>query len=116
VVVLDEGSTDHSHRIVSVFARNMPHNTIVGGDPATNAGCARNRRVTAARRAILIFLDADDRFLKPHIHVCCQVMEDPTVHFVKIGFALDEPVDPEWERRIALCARTRETGQQGLSG
>jgi glycosyltransferase involved in cell wall biosynthesis len=115
VVVVDDGSTDDSHRIVSEFALDQPRYTIIRGDSATNAGCARNRGAAAAQREILFFLDADDRFLEPHIHVCCQALEDPAVQFVKTGVARDDPVHPEWEGRIANSLVIKKHNRRGAN-
>ena len=54
----------------------------------------------ASRGDILFFLDGDDQFLEPHIHVCCGILGDPRVDFVKTAVALDDPVHPDWEGRI----------------
>jgi glycosyltransferase involved in cell wall biosynthesis len=100
VVVVDDGSTDRTHDVVSGFAHGRPDYTVIRRDASSNASCARNTGVAAARGDILFFLDGDDQFLDPHIHVCCQILDDPSVDFVKTAVGLDDPVHPDWEGRI----------------
>jgi len=100
VVVVDDGSQDETYRVVAEHARGRDGFTVVRRPTSSNAACARNTGVAAARGDILFFLDGDDRFLDRHVLVCCRALEDPAVAFVKTGVALDDPVHPEWEARI----------------
>ena len=49
VIVVDDGSRDDSHRVVSEFARGKDHYTIVRREGSTSAGCARNKGASTAR-------------------------------------------------------------------
>lgn len=61
VIVVDDGSTDDTARLVSDAARRDPRIRLLRG-AGEGAGAARNRAIAAARGAWIAPLDADDRF------------------------------------------------------
>lgn len=62
VVVVDNGSTDGTDRVVRRFARRHPALRVrVVREPRPGVSRARNRGACAARGRILLFLDADSR-------------------------------------------------------
>ena len=60
LVVVDNGSTDDTTRVVEDYKRLLPNLTLVSAPEKQNASYARNRGVESARGAAFIFCDADD--------------------------------------------------------
>ncbi len=62
VVVVDNGSTDGTARVVRRFAQRHPELSVrVVREPRPGVSRARNRGACAARGRVLLFLDADSR-------------------------------------------------------
>lgn len=59
IICIDDGSTDRSPEILAFFAAFDERITIIT-QPASNAGCARNRGLEIATGKYLYFMDADD--------------------------------------------------------
>jgi glycosyltransferase involved in cell wall biosynthesis len=75
VIVVDDGSTDESHRIIARFAgRVVPVLKENGGQTsAFNAGFA------ASRGEVVCFLDADDLLLPEAMGAAVQALRDPRI-------------------------------------
>jgi tetratricopeptide (TPR) repeat protein len=100
VVIVDDGSTDDTPRIVHDFAASHSGRRAVRRPRPTSPSAARNAGVRAANGNILFFLDGDDLFLPDHLAGCCRVLTDD-FDFVKTGVRLADPVHPDWTKRIA---------------
>lgn len=85
-ILVDDGSTDGSDRIVERAAEEdsrirffrMPQN----GGPAS----ARNRAIQEARGQYLAFLDADDLWLEQKLERCLRYMQENNYEFVYHSF------------------------------
>ena len=62
IIVVDDGSTDASARIIAEFAAADARIRVVPGPATGRAGAARNAGLDVAQGDYLAFLDADDRF------------------------------------------------------
>jgi glycosyltransferase involved in cell wall biosynthesis len=113
IVVVDDGSTDHTFDVVRQVAADKPHYLTLRRDRASSPSCARNFGVAASHGELLFFLDGDDFFLAEHVHECCQALAKPECCFAKTAVRLRDPVHPDWQRRIEhsvvinLCVRRR---------
>jgi glycosyltransferase involved in cell wall biosynthesis len=69
VIVVDDGSTDHTPEIVEYFAAQDPRIRLIR--TKHNGGCApaRNRALEAARGEWITILDADDRFAPRRLEI-----------------------------------------------
>ncbi len=103
VVVSDDGSTDGTW---AEIGRLMAADGRVRGVRSRvnrGAGPARNAGVAAARGEILLFLDADDRFLPPHVGACIsELLRHPEAGLVKTDIAVDSPLHPEWRHALRV--------------
>lgn len=101
VIVVDDGSTDATARLVDEFAATRPHVTLLG-QANKGPGAARNAAATAGTAPVIMYLDGDDLFLPLHIAVCLDLLDQhPKAGFVKTGVRLDESVHPGWKTNIA---------------
>ncbi|MBS0321757.1 MAG: glycosyltransferase [Proteobacteria bacterium] len=64
LIVVDDGSTDHSAALIADYQAQRPDVVRVESGPNRGAAAARNRGIALARGRFLLFLDADDR-LRP---------------------------------------------------
>src|SRR5262244_3982317 len=60
VVVVDDGSSDHTAKIVSAVAEDDPRVTLLRHQSRRGASAARNTAIEIARGAWIAVLDADD--------------------------------------------------------
>ena len=70
IIVVDDGSPDHTSEVV----RGFPHLQYI---VQTNQGlaAARNRGIQASKGEFLVFLDADDRLLPNHFETCLRAFD-----------------------------------------
>jgi tetratricopeptide (TPR) repeat protein len=100
VVIVDDGSTDDTPRIVQRFAAGQPAWKVVRRPQASSPSCARNTGANLAGGDILFFLDGDDLFLPTHLLACWRALQEPNVEFVKTGVRLVSSVHLDWKDRI----------------
>src|SRR5262249_46192235 len=62
-VIVDDGSTDGTERVVADFARNRADWVVVRRERPSSPSCARNTGVQRSKGELLFFLDGDDLFL-----------------------------------------------------
>jgi len=97
VIVVDDGSTDHSGEVARSFADGgvrYCHQVHAGIGPA------RNKGVELAQGDFLAFLDADDRWPQDKIERQLRAFEgDPTLEMV-FGQAMQLQNGPEWESGV----------------
>lgn len=68
VIVVDNGSTDHTHRVVSGWLSAHPQiNGLLLSEPRPGASAARNRGLDFVKTDITLFFDSDDEMLPTHI-------------------------------------------------
>jgi tetratricopeptide (TPR) repeat protein len=113
VVLVDDGSTDDTHRVAQQYAHNRPGWQIVRRSQPSSPACARNIGVRHAHGSGLFFLDGDDLFLPDHLAGCYRALQQDGLDFVKSGVRLADPVHPDWRPRIEnslvlnLCVQRR---------
>lgn len=100
VVIVDDGSTDDTPRMVQRLAAGKADWKVVRRPQPSSPSCARNTGARLARGEILCFLDGDDLFLPPHLLTCWRALQEPDVDFIKTGVRLVSPVHPDWKERI----------------
>jgi glycosyltransferase involved in cell wall biosynthesis len=111
VVVVDDGSTDDTLRAVRAAAAGKDLYRVVARAEPSSPAHARNTGVAASSGTLLFFLDGDDLFLPDHVFECYRNFEAPDFAFAKGRVATDDPVHPDWRRRIDhsvvinLCVR-----------
>jgi tetratricopeptide (TPR) repeat protein len=100
VIVVDDGSTDDTPHLLRRIIAGQSAWQVVRRDQPSSPSCARNTGARQARGDVLFFLDGDDLFLPDHIAVCCRVLREGGIDFVKTGVRLASPVHPDWKERI----------------
>jgi len=100
LVVVDDGSSDATLRTALEMARGKDGYRVLHRTESSSPACARNCGVAASRGNLILYLDADDRFLADHIRLCHQAMRDPAIDFVKTSVALSDAIHPDWAGRI----------------
>jgi glycosyltransferase involved in cell wall biosynthesis len=100
IVLVDDGSTDDTPGVLARETAGKDYYRILRRPRPTSPSCARNIAAEAATGSLLFFLDADDLYLSDHLRVCCELLADPTVNFVKTSVRLADPVHPDWRERI----------------
>lgn len=82
VIVVDDGSTDDTARVVARFGERVVYLHQPNAGPAT----ARNNGVRRARGDLVALLDSDDRWLPRKLEVQLPLFADPGVGVVYGGF------------------------------
>lgn len=75
VVVVDDGSTDESARVVEAFARETNARLRLVSQANAGPGAARNRGLREARGEFAAFLDADDEWLPDFLSEGVRLLE-----------------------------------------
>lgn len=84
IVVIDDGSTDGTRRVVSEFAEQGIKYIL---QPNSSAGAARNRGIRETSGDFIAFLDADDCWLADKIRLQVQYLEQHQHAALVSGFA-----------------------------
>ena len=101
IVVVDDASTDNTASAVEERARANPRIMLLRSE--SNRGPSHSRNVGAAHAdaELLFFLDGDDAFCEPHLHLCLSLTEKfPEAGMIKTGIVLADPIDPHWYRSL----------------
>jgi tetratricopeptide (TPR) repeat protein len=100
VVVVDDGSSDETPRVVEAFLAGREGWRSLRRSAPTSPAAARNAGAALARGDALFFLDGDDLFLPNHLAACLRVLREGGADFVKTGVRLADPVHPDWRGPI----------------
>jgi tetratricopeptide (TPR) repeat protein len=100
VLVVDDGSTDETPRLVQRALLGKPDWRILRRPQASSPSCARNTGARQTRGALLFFLDGDDLFLPSHLTACYRLLQEDGLDYVKTAVRLASPVHPDWKERI----------------
>ncbi len=76
IVVVDDGSTDDTPRVVQSFLAGRPDWRVLRRPEPSSPGAARNAGVGQSHGDLLFFLDGDDLFLPPHLAACWRAMRE----------------------------------------
>ncbi len=84
VVVVDDGPSGPTQRIVEDFARRHPSHRVSYSRNDRNFGAAHTRNVAfaKARGEFVALLDADDRWLPDHLTVSAEALQDSSLDIV----------------------------------
>jgi len=104
VVVVDDGSTDASPRIVADYAARDPRVRLLQ-QPNAGPAAARNRGIAAARGELIAFLDADDAWAPGKLAAQAALFAaDPSLGLVHCGVRF---VDADGEEVTGWVRQTR---------
>lgn len=93
VVVVDDGSKDHTHEVVGDFGRTDRRIRYIW-QPNRRLAEARNTGIDYSVGAYITFLDSDDEYLPDHLQLrLAYLQENPEVHMVHGGI---EVVNGDW--------------------
>ena len=109
VVVVDDGSTDDTPRVVQSFLAGRQGWRLLRRPEPSSPGAARNAGVGQAHGELLFFLDGDDQFLPPHLTACWRADARGQVRLRQVGRASGGP----GPRRLARPHRTHARHQPG---
>lgn len=86
VVIVDDGSTDDSPRVLAEYARRDPRRIRILRQPNRGLVAARNTAIAQARGRFVTFLDSDDEYLPSHLELRVRFMrEHPDVELIHGG-------------------------------
>jgi glycosyltransferase involved in cell wall biosynthesis len=95
VIVVDDGSTDHTEETLSPFRNRLRYIRT----PNQGAGAARNRGVREATRPLVAFMDSDDEWMPHKLHLQRTLMgQRPDVVFCFSDFGVREGAGKEARR------------------
>lgn len=125
IVVVDDCSPDDTVDVVRRWGRAHPDQglALIVNNQNRGAGRARNAGVAAALGPYLWFLDADDRFLEPHLHVTAGALDtNPRWDYVRTDMLfdrIDSQVSGVWRQASVrtypcnLCIRREAHARTG---
>ncbi|WP_313277090.1 glycosyltransferase family 2 protein [Timonella senegalensis] len=83
VIVVNDGSTDHTARVASSFADRLPLLTVLENATSQGVSRARNRGIEAATGGALCFLDPDDWYGPRYLRTCLDALNGLDLDFVR---------------------------------
>lgn len=105
VIVVDDASTDSSRDTVLAYARETGRPTaVLALEHNVGQATGRNRGVMHAEGDVVMFLDADDRYLPNHVLECHNVMQaDPALGMASFLIRLppDLGLHPSWQAALS---------------
>lgn len=81
LIVVDDGSTDDTFRIVSEKANEVENIRIISNIFTKGPSGARNSGIRAAKGAYISFLDSDDEWFECHLEECMEAIEKTGYEF-----------------------------------
>ncbi|WP_448192937.1 glycosyltransferase family A protein, partial [Azospirillum sp. sgz301742] len=88
---------EFSGRRSEELARANPQIMLLRNENNQGPSQCRNPGATHTDAELLFFLDGDDAFCEPHVHLCLALMEKfPNTGMVKTGIVLANPIDSYW--------------------
>jgi hypothetical protein len=93
LVLVDNGSTDDTPRVLAEFAAAAPFPVTVVREPRPGLAAARNAGVAAARAPLLLFIDDDCYPAADFVDRWIEVFDDPRVGFGAGRILLHDPDD-----------------------
>ncbi len=80
LIVIDDGSTDHTPTILDAIRQRHPHHhlTFLTGEPNIGLPLARNKAMDLATGRWITFLDADDEYTPDRLQQAVDAMNDQT--------------------------------------
>lgn len=86
VIVVDNGSTDHSIAEAERFRDRVPNLRVVSAQECSGAAYARNEGVRLARAELVLFLDADDVVGKGYLGAMAAALERHELVCARLNF------------------------------
>jgi teichuronic acid biosynthesis glycosyltransferase TuaG len=109
LLVIDDGSTDDTVKIVENYARQYPNIRILKNSTNQGTGAARNRGIKAATGRFIAFLDADDLWLPLKLEKQLKFMQEKDLAMTFSSYYLmDEEGNPLHREVKALPELTYE--------
>ena len=85
VVVVNDGSTDETERVLDEFRQERPDLVVDGRHPALGPARSFNDGVARSSGDLVVALDADDRLPPDYVEALARALQDPTVDFAYGG-------------------------------
>jgi GT2 family glycosyltransferase len=93
LILVDNGSSDDTARLLAEFAQESPTPVAVVREPSVGLANARNAAVRVARGAVIVFID-DDCYPEPDLlDRWAEQFEDDTIGFASGRVLLHDPAD-----------------------
>ena len=112
LLLVDDGSTDSSPRILADFAATEPRARILQGPARGSAGAARNLGLAEAAGDYLAFFDADDYFLPTmleelHSRAVATSADVVACKFFVYNDVTREVAQPDWMLQLEMLPKKR---------
>jgi glycosyltransferase involved in cell wall biosynthesis len=105
LIIVDNGSTDDTAKVITEFARAAEFPVIHLHEPRPGLGRARNAGVARARGDIYAFTD-DDCYVSPEFLVqVCRVFEEPALGYMGGRITRHDPTDDPATTKEAMAAQ-----------
>lgn len=85
VVVVNDGSTDETERVLGEFRKAHSNLIVVDRHPARGPAWSFNDGVCKTSGALVVALDADDRFPSNYVEALAFALDDPSIDFAYCG-------------------------------